>query len=197
MPRISGGVVKQDAFTAATDDEVEAIRVVLATADANEIANRLAGIAVEQAARIAADALKQDASTAATDPELAGGLASVFATAPTGQIAAGFDVARHYTGTKPVVITLNCGVVSDPGENGHIYFETSPDNVNWTTVQKLSYIACRNRIESIGQIGKGGMIWGIVLPGHWWRYRTYTANGYNTPDFVMDNATEWIYPVVP
>jgi hypothetical protein len=44
----------------ATDAEVEAVRAVLAAADASEIADRLA-----------ADALKQDAATAATDAELA------------------------------------------------------------------------------------------------------------------------------
>lgn len=57
------------AFTGAgaTDAEVEAIRAVLATADANEIANRLAAIASEQSARVAADLLKIDT----TDPRLA------------------------------------------------------------------------------------------------------------------------------
>jgi hypothetical protein len=152
-----------------------------------------AAAAAETARALAAEATKQDAATAAS--ALADGLAGVFGTAPTGQIAAGFDTPRHYTGAKPIIITLIGGVASDPGENGHIYFETSPDNADWTSFQKLSYVACRNRIENTGQIGAGGTIWGVVKPGHWWRYRTYTAAGYNTPDFVMDDGIEWIYPV--
>lgn len=51
--------------TGATDEEVEAIRVVLATADANEIASRLAAIAAEQAARVAADAAEAASRQAA------------------------------------------------------------------------------------------------------------------------------------
>lgn len=68
---LAAEALKQNAATAATDDEVEAIRAVLATADASEVAARIAAITGEQAARVAADALKQDAATAATDAELA------------------------------------------------------------------------------------------------------------------------------
>lgn len=178
------------------------IEVAAAIADVNAaLADHAAGDATdaELAAAVAtlnaSVAAKQDAATAATDAEVAAAIASIFATAPTAQLVAGFDVARHHTGAKPILVSVIGGVASDPGENGHIYFETSPDGIDWASFQKLSYVACRNRIENLGQVGAGGTVWGIVKPGHYWRYRTYTATGYATPEFIMDTGFEYVYRV--
>lgn len=110
------------------------------------------------------------------------------------QIMAGFDTPRQNTLTSPILVLLECGVVSDPGENGHLYFEISlTPTPTWGW--KVCYIGNRNRIENLGQTGVGGTIWGIVRPGYWWRYTTYTAAGYVTPQFLTDTGTEFYWQI--
>lgn len=105
------------------------------------------------------------------------------------------DTAVQNT-SGPLEVKIRCGVVAAPGQNGHMYFEISPDNVTWYS--SGGYVACRNNQAvgtggtapvggGTGHIGAGGTV-GCVVPDTWYyRIRTSTASGYSTPTFVYDN----------
>src|ERR1051325_6472336 len=123
-----------------------------------------------------------DASDTTTPPAGAAGsnkqlplatlFAAIFGDVPVGT-ARSLDTAYRNTSGRTRLVTYDCGVVCDPGENGHIYFDLSPDNTDWTTYQKQSYVGNRQTIENLGQNGHGGMLFGIV-PNNWYfRFRTY------------------------
>jgi hypothetical protein len=96
----------------------------------------------------ALDSSKQDAGTAATDDEVAA-LFSMFGE-PTPQFVAGLDTPRQNTTGKMLLVVSHMGVVSGPGENGHINFDTTSDLSDnpWDRLQ-LTYVACRNAVPKV------------------------------------------------
>lgn len=156
-------------------------------------------VSAEQTARIAADLLKQDAATAATDAELN----ALFGGAPTWQLVpSGFptsapaaSAARQNTTGKTLLVKANVGVLSDPGENGHLYMDISPNNVDWTSYAAVAYVANRNTAQNIGQTGVGGHVFALVPNGWWYRYSSITIAGYSNPDYVLNNGFELLRTV--
>jgi hypothetical protein len=112
-----------------------------------------------------------------------------------------FDITYFNDQGRPMFVSLKCGVVSAPGQNGHIYLEVNNNapNVWWP----IDYIACRNNQAvgtggtapvggGAGHIGAGAGIKGLIPTACFYRFRTYTASGYSSPTFVMDaTAATW------
>jgi hypothetical protein len=98
--------------------------------------------------------------------------------------------ARNKTG-KPILVNIDGGVVSDPGENGHLYLEVAAARADGTPYpfQRVAYVACRNTAAATAQIGCGGTLSGIVPVGGFYRLTLVTAANYKTPDYVTDGPT--------
>jgi hypothetical protein len=116
----------------------------------------------------------------------------------TAQFIAGFDTARQNTETFPILVKHLVGIVSSPGENGHINFQVSADgSFSPAGSGRLDAIACRNEINNLDEVGTGGPVWGIVEAGHYWRYERQTITSYTAPDFVTINGVEIIWELGP
>ena len=91
---------------------------------------------------------------------------------------------------KDILLNVEGAVVSDPGENGHLYLEVAPAKADGTpgTFLKVAYVACRNTAASTGQIACGGTLTSMVPVGGYYRLTLVTAAGYKTPDFVYDSG---------
>lgn len=107
-----------------------------------------------------------------------------------------FDTT-YFNDQGPCFLSVKCGVVSQPGQNGHIYLEVNNNAPNvWIPID---YVACRNN-QAVGtggtapvgggtaNIGAGQGVKGFIPAGVFWRLRTYTASGYSTPSFVSDSS---------
>lgn len=105
------------------------------------------------------------------------------------------------------IITLRAGVISAPGQNGHVYMEICPDNgagapnAAWI---KMDYVGCRNN-QAVGTGGTapvgGGAghiacsagVTAIVPNGWWYRLNGVTIAGYTAPTFGHDGAGAGTY----
>lgn len=109
----------------------------------------------------------------------------------------GFDATYFNDQGRPFFVSFRCGVVSQPGQNGHIYLDVNSNNPNsWLPVD---YVACRNN-QAVGtggtapvgggtaQIGNGKALQAVVPAGWFYRFRTFTATGYAAPSFLSDGA---------
>jgi hypothetical protein len=135
------------AASGATDAELEAARAEFEAAQAAHAAGDAsdAELAAAEAALEASLATKQDAATGATDTELAEALGNILGPA-TPQLITGFNLPRQNTTDKRLLVVTHAGVVSRPGQNGHINFDLTPneDDDPWEQPQ-VSFVACRNK----------------------------------------------------
>lgn len=99
-----------------------------------------------------------------------------------------FNEVRQNTTGSHLFMSLRAGVVSAPGQNGHIYFEVSHDNSQWRI---WDYVACRNESGNGGPIGTGKGLFAMVPAGYYYRLRTATIAGFATPTFVLDSP-QWM-----
>lgn len=104
-----------------------------------------------------------------------------------------FDTPRQNTTTRNIMIVVRAAIVSAPGQNGHIYLETSPDNVTYTM---WDYIACRNESGNIAGVGNGHGLTAMVPKGYWYRLRTQTINGFAAPTYILDSPNWMTYALV-
>lgn len=97
---------------------------------------------------------------------------------------------------KTVIMAIRGAVISNPQQNGHMYFEVSPDGATgWIP---WSYLACRNNqaagtgggtVQSGGpNIGIGAILWAVCPAGWWYRVRTSTIAGYSAPAYAYESS---------
>lgn len=118
---------------------------------------------------------------------------------PTGSITTfsppAFNSARQNQTGYSIFLSAQMAVVSNPGQNGHIYLSVSPDGTTWT---RMGVVACRNN-QAVGtggtspqpggpNVAAGGQLAAIVPKGWWYKFETYTVTNYATPTFVV---LEW------
>jgi hypothetical protein len=111
-------------------------------------------------------------------------------------------VAGRNLAGAAIELKARVGVVANPGQNGHLYLESSNDNVNWWT---LEYVACRCNLDpatsSSGvvaggpNIGVGATLQGRI-PNQWYyRIRSQAIAPYASPTFIYEN-TSFAYAAV-
>jgi hypothetical protein len=123
---------------------------------------------------------------------------------PAGKLALGTPVlfnlpaintpVKNTTG-QGILITMRGGIVSDPGENGHLYLEVAPALASGGpgTFTRSAYAACRNRPAATAQIGCGSTLMGVVPAGGYYRLTFETVTGWQTPAYVYDGGGAGTY----
>jgi hypothetical protein len=128
--------------------------------------------------------------TAGTTPRARAAVATVGNVKRLGGL--GFDAPARNTAGSAVFLTVRAGVLSAPGQNGHIYLDVTPDDGTgkpndalWTTA---AYVAQRNQLLNLDAAGAGSTLSAIVPAGHWYRLRTLTIAGYSAPTYILDGS---------
>lgn len=203
--------LKQDALTAATDAELAVLEGLTNEQIADleellgeEVADLDATIAAATASLAAAIGLKQDSSTAATDAEvtaliaahaagdatdaeLAAGLTSLLGV-PVGFAGTALNTVYTNSTGKPVWLSIDAGILSLPGQNGHMMLDVAPaDESAW---YEVCWVTNRNNstIPGGGETGVGASLQGFVRAGWKWRIRTLTVSGWDAPTNVLDSS---------
>jgi hypothetical protein len=131
-----------------------------------------------------------------------------FGVPQSGDPATPWDKWVKWAGAYPILLVVRAAVISEPGQNGHIYLETAPPLAPDTgadaaagKVRTWGYVACRNNsprvaADSAGtiteEIASGCSLVGIVPAGWYYRLRTHTVAGFQTPTFVLDTSNNAI-----
>lgn len=111
------------------------------------------------------------------------------------------EVFQNLSG-RPVMIQQSVGVISEPGQNGHIEARVASARTqaaffpaNAADVIQGEH-ACRNNasgVEDTGEeVGSGGQLTFIVPPSWWWGFFTTTIAGWTTPSFAYVHDS-WIH----
>jgi hypothetical protein len=109
----------------------------------------------------------------------------------------GFDAPARNTTGSAVFLTVRAGVLSAPGQNGHVYLDITPDDGTgkpndalWTSA---AYVAQRNQLLNLDAAGAGSTLSAIVPAGHWYRLRTLTIAGFSAPTYILDSSNPGSY----
>jgi hypothetical protein len=103
-----------------------------------------------------------------------------------------FNAPTRNTTGAAVFLTVRAGVLSAPGQNGHVYLDIAPDDgtgkPNDTLWTASAYVADRNQILNLDTAGAGSTLSAIVPAGQWYRLRTMSIAGFDAPTYILDGS---------